>query len=84
MGLWKALSDWFGSKKKKAKILCVGLDNSGKSTILKQFKAKNALTFETAPTLGFNVETFQKSNIKFVAFDMSGQVSQDYLDKIPQ
>ena len=28
------LMTWFGFKKKQAKVLCVGLDNSGKTTII--------------------------------------------------
>ena len=29
---------------------------------------------EVAPTVGFTVEEFEKGNIRFNAFDMSGQV----------
>jgi ribosome biogenesis GTPase A len=40
MGLFKKLAAIFGSGKKEAKILVVGLDNSGKSTIINQLKPK--------------------------------------------
>ena len=38
MGLFDAITGWLGLKKKKAQILCVGLDNSGKTTIINQLK----------------------------------------------
>lgn len=54
------------------RILIVGLDNSGKTTILNYMKPKKA-SMETVPTVGFSVEEFTKNNIQFSAFDMSGQ-----------
>lgn len=38
MGFFDSLLTWFGFKKKQAKILCVGLDNSGKTTIIDKLK----------------------------------------------
>lgn len=38
MGLFDAFTRWLGLKKKKAAVLCVGLDNSGKSTIINKLK----------------------------------------------
>ena len=40
MGLWKKLSIALGWTKVEAKVLVVGLDNSGKSTIINQLKPK--------------------------------------------
>ncbi len=40
MGLWKRLAAAFGLSKIEAKVLVVGLDNSGKSTIINQLKPK--------------------------------------------
>ena len=76
MSFWNYLSKWIGKKKTRVKILCIGLDNSGKSTIINHFKDKKYRKGELAPTLGFAVETFQRSSIDFTAFDMSGQVSK--------
>ncbi|XP_039273858.1 ADP-ribosylation factor-like protein 6 [Styela clava] len=73
MGFWGSLSKWLAGKKREARILCVGLDNSGKSTILDKFKPKKDQRMDTAATLGFSVEKFKFSNITFTAFDMSGQ-----------
>jgi len=50
----------------------VGLDNSGKTTVLNALKPKKA-SLETVPTVGFSTEEFQKHGINFCAFDMSGQ-----------
>lgn len=40
MGLFKKLSRLFSSGKVRVRILCVGLDNSGKSTIINHLKPK--------------------------------------------
>ncbi|CAE7872499.1 ARL6 [Symbiodinium sp. KB8] len=73
MGLLDMLMKAFGWRKEESSVLVVGLDNSGKTTILNFLKpAKNAL-LEVAPTVGFTVEQFEKGNIRFDAFDMSGQ-----------
>jgi len=71
MGLFKRL---FGgmTTKKKMRIVVVGLDNSGKTTILNALKPKKA-SLETVPTVGFSTEEFQKHGVNFCAFDMSGQ-----------
>ena len=41
MGLFDDLMTWLGFKKKQAKVLCVGLDNSGKTTIINQLKPES-------------------------------------------
>ncbi|KOO35351.1 ADP-ribosylation factor-like protein 6 [Chrysochromulina tobinii] len=75
MGLFKMLLSSLGlsSNSKKVRIVCVGLDNSGKTTIIAHLKPKKAVTQEIVPTVGFNVEEFQKSGLYFTIFDMSGQ-----------
>lgn len=54
-------------------MLCCGLDNSGKTTILNQLKAKHNRVAEITPTVGFALEEFTKNNVLFTVFDMSGQ-----------
>ena len=64
----------FGSK--EVRILILGLDNAGKTTIL--YKLQNEAEDEevmTIPTIGFNVETLQYKNIKFQVWDLGGQTS---------
>lgn len=38
MGVFDGLLRWLGWKKKEVKVLCVGLDNGGKTTILNRLK----------------------------------------------
>ena len=49
--------------KKQMRILMVGLDAAGKTTILYKLKLGEIVT--TIPTIGFNVETVEYKNIKF-------------------
>merc|ERR1711988_1038039 len=65
MGLW--------SSKQKVKVCVVGLDNSGKSTILNKLKPAEASINEVTPTVGFTTEEFDHGNCTFQAWDMSGQ-----------
>uniref|UniRef100_A0A8C5DXK1 ADP-ribosylation factor-like protein 6 n=1 Tax=Gouania willdenowi TaxID=441366 RepID=A0A8C5DXK1_GOUWI len=86
MGLLDKLSGWLGLKKKEVNVLCLGLDNSGKTTIINQLKPPNvsplseewkhvsqAQAQEIVPTIGFNIEKFKSSSLSFTVFDMSGQ-----------
>jgi len=53
------------------RILMVGLDAAGKTTILYRLKLGEVTT--TIPTIGFNVETVQYKNISFTVWDVGGQ-----------
>eukprot|EP00056_Hartaetosiga_gracilis_P007479 m.108817 g.108817 ORF g.108817 m.108817 type:complete len:180 (-) comp12722_c0_seq1:130-669(-) len=53
------------------RILMVGLDAAGKTTILYKLKLGEIVT--TIPTIGFNVETVEYKNIKFTVWDVGGQ-----------
>ncbi|KAL6209839.1 hypothetical protein ACLB2K_020778 [Fragaria x ananassa] len=53
------------------RILMVGLDASGKTTIL--YKLKLGEIVSTIPTIGFNVETIEYKNITFTVWDVGGQ-----------
>jgi len=67
MGNW--LSFLRGSK--EARILMVGLDAAGKTTILYKLKLGEIVT--TIPTIGFNVETVEYQNVNFTVWDVGGQ-----------
>uniref|UniRef100_A0A3Q3GSK3 ADP-ribosylation factor-like protein 6 n=1 Tax=Labrus bergylta TaxID=56723 RepID=A0A3Q3GSK3_9LABR len=71
MGLLDKLSGWLGLRKKEVNVMCLGLDNSGKTTIINQLKPTPAQ--EIVPTIGFNIEKFKSSSLSFTVFDMSGQ-----------
>ncbi|XP_061629056.1 ADP-ribosylation factor 4-like [Phyllopteryx taeniolatus] len=57
--------------KKQMRILMVGLDAAGKTTILYKLKLGEIVT--TIPTIGFNVETVEYRNISFTVWDVGGQ-----------
>lgn len=53
------------------RILLLGLDAAGKTTIL--YKLHLGETHTTVPTIGFNVEEMQYKNIRFTMWDVGGQ-----------
>eukprot|EP01101_Sappina_pedata_P004691 TRINITY_DN2029_c0_g2_i1.p1 TRINITY_DN2029_c0_g2~~TRINITY_DN2029_c0_g2_i1.p1 ORF type:complete len:175 (+),score=76.47 TRINITY_DN2029_c0_g2_i1:37-561(+) len=59
------------SGKKESRILMVGLDAAGKTSILYKLKLGEIVT--TIPTIGFNVETVQYKKINFTVWDVGGQ-----------
>lgn len=83
----KGLSKLF-KKGKEQRIVMLGLDNAGKTTIL--YKIKMGEVIQTTPTIGtlclstsrrpssrshsgFNVETVTRKNITFSVWDVGGQ-----------
>jgi len=54
-----------------AKIVMIGLDAAGKTTMLYKLKLGEVVT--TIPTIGFNVETVEYKNLNFTVFDIGGQ-----------
>ncbi|XP_071731133.1 ADP-ribosylation factor 2-B-like [Rutidosis leptorrhynchoides] len=69
MSLSKLFSQLFG--KTEMRILMVGLDAAGKTTILYKLKLGEIVT--TIPTIGFNVEAVEYKNISFTVWDIGGQ-----------
>lgn len=69
MNFSKMISDLF--KAKEMRILMVGLDAAGKTTILYKLKLGEIVT--TIPTIGFNVETVNYKRITFTVWDVGGQ-----------
>ncbi len=62
---------WYGPR--DVRVLLVGLDSAGKTTIL--YRAKRGETTPTVPTVGFNVETLEIGGLTVVAWDVGGQDS---------
>ncbi|KAK8815210.1 hypothetical protein WA158_003422 [Blastocystis sp. Blastoise] len=58
---------------KELRILVLGLDNAGKTTILYRLQLNEPIS--TVPTIGFNVETIQYKNLTFQVWDLGGQTS---------
>ncbi|KAF2838319.1 ARF/SAR superfamily [Patellaria atrata CBS 101060] len=65
----KMMNRIFGSK--EMRLLMLGLDAAGKTTILYKLKLDQEVT--TIPTVGFNVETVTYKNTKFNVWDVGGQ-----------
>ncbi|XP_050514509.1 ADP-ribosylation factor 6-like [Diabrotica virgifera virgifera] len=65
----KLISTIFGNR--EMRILLLGLDAAGKTTIL--YKLKLGQSMSTLPTVGFNVETITYKNVKFHVWDVGGQ-----------
>jgi len=57
--------------KQEMRILMVGLDAAGKTTILYRLRLGEVVT--TIPTIGFNVETVEYNNLSFTVWDVGGQ-----------
>ncbi|GAA5845557.1 hypothetical protein JCM8208_002175 [Rhodotorula glutinis] len=70
--LFSKISGLF-SRQTEVRILMLGLDSAGKTTILYRLQIGEVVT--TIPTIGFNVETVQYKNIKFQVWDLGGQTS---------
>lgn len=58
-------------KEKELRILILGLDNAGKTTILRKFCGDPIDTIE--PTLGFNIKTLEHHGFSLNFWDVGGQ-----------
>jgi ADP-ribosylation factor protein 1 len=69
--MFSSLWDRLAGAKKDMRILMVGLDAAGKTTILYKLKLGEVVT--TIPTIGFNVETVQYQSVNLTVWDVGGQ-----------
>lgn len=60
-------------KEKEVRILILGLDNAGKTTIMKRFNGEDISTI--SPTLGFNIKTLEHRGFTLNFWDVGGQKS---------
>merc|ERR1712217_754876 len=60
-----------GSFNSEKRILMLGLDAAGKTTII--YKLQLGEVVHTIPTIGFNVETISYKNVDFTVWDVGGQ-----------
>ncbi|KAJ2498911.1 ADP-ribosylation factor-like protein 2 [Coemansia sp. RSA 1972] len=58
-------------KEKEIRILVLGLDNAGKTTIMKRLNNESIDT--VSPTLGFNITTLEFDSFKVNFWDVGGQ-----------
>lgn len=69
----QSLSNMSNADPLKKKVVVVGLESSGKSTILNYFKFNQYIP-EVTPTLGVSIETLISENLELLVFDISGKV----------
>lgn len=74
-GLFSYFRGLLGNR--EMRILILGLDGAGKTTILYRLQVGEVVT--TIPTIGFNVEQVTYKNLKFQVWDLGGQTSIRYL-----
>ncbi|XP_008558329.1 ADP-ribosylation factor-like protein 2 [Microplitis mediator] len=72
MGLLTVLKK-LKQKEREMRILMLGLDNAGKTTILKRYIGEPIDTI--SPTLGFNIKTIEHRDYKLNIWDVGGQKS---------
>ncbi|CAG7725069.1 unnamed protein product [Allacma fusca] len=60
-------------KEKEVRILMLGLDNAGKTTIWKKFNGEDINTI--SPTLGFNIKSLDHKGFQLNIWDVGGQKS---------
>ena len=77
MGAVLARVNSFFNSSKPRKLMMIGLDAAGKTTILVRLKLKETAT--TIPTIGFNVETINYKNLNMTIWDLGGQ---DHIRKL--
>lgn len=70
-GLFSYFKGLLGAR--EMRILILGLDGAGKTTILYRLQVGEVVT--TIPTIGFNVEQVTYKNLKFQVWDLGGQTS---------
>ena len=83
VGLLKTLMR-MRSTNKEPRLLILGLDNSGKTSILRKLCDEDPTT--TNPTQGFNVKTIAHADLKINVWDIGGQMAirsfwENYLDQ---
>lgn len=72
MGLRRILKK-IKQKEKEMRLLMLGLDNAGKTTILKKFNGEDINTI--SPTLGFNIKTLEYKSYQLNVWDVGGQTT---------
>ena len=80
MGLIDWFKGLFKGSQKQLKLLVVGLDNAGKTTIVTSLSDGDPST--VAPTTGFNVTSLTHTGYQLSIFDLGGQTYiRKYWDK---
>ena len=71
--IFSKILEFFSRSRNKFKIILLGIQNAGKTTIL--YRLSIGQLVKTTPTIGSNVEEISYNNIKLQAWDLGGQES---------
>ncbi|XP_045455411.1 ADP-ribosylation factor-like protein 3 [Melitaea cinxia] len=71
MGLLSILKKLRSNPEKELRLLLLGLDNAGKTTILKQLASEDVS--HVTPTAGFNIKSVLSNGFKLNVWDIGGQ-----------
>ena len=71
--LLSKIIEFFTKNRNNFKIIILGMQNAGKTTIL--YRLSLGQLVKTTPTIGSNVEELTYNNVKFQAWDLGGQES---------
>lgn len=72
-GLLSLLRKLRSGPTRQLRILLLGLDNAGKTSILKVLASEGEEVENVQPTLGFNVKSVQSKAFKLNVWDIGGQ-----------
>ncbi|XP_075020005.1 ADP-ribosylation factor-like protein 3 isoform X3 [Calonectris borealis] len=72
-GLLSVIQRLKGSPEQELCIILLGLDNAGKTTLLKRLASEEVSTI--TPTLGFNIKSIHSQGFKLNVWDIGGQRS---------
>ncbi len=81
---WEKRQAYGEAGKKEKKIICMGLDNAGKTALLSLIGGKTKMTdmAKLQPTRGVDYKNFSGKNFKLIILDMGGQA--DYRRRYTQ
>ena len=71
--IFSKILDFFSRSRNNFKIIILGIQNAGKTTIL--YRLSIGQLVKTTPTIGSNVEEISYNNVKLQAWDLGGQES---------
>ena len=71
--IFSKIIDFFSRSRNNFKIIILGIQNAGKTTIL--YRLSIGQLVKTTPTIGSNVEEISYNNVKLQAWDLGGQES---------
>ena len=71
--IFSKILDFFSRSRSNFKIIILGMQNAGKTTIL--YRLSLGQLVQTTPTIGSNVEEISYNNVKLQAWDLGGQES---------